>query len=740
MPLLRVGIIMGGKSVEREVSFNSGRTVYDHLDRSLYEVIPLYQTQMGTLFIVPWQFVCRGKTSDFEQRLSTDAQRVTWDDLKNIIDFMFIATHGRYAEDGTLQGMLEILSIPYLGSKTMASAVSMDKAFQKKILRHNGIPVAPGIVVAAHTLEHTSTAHIMRELAANNIAAPWIIKPHKEGSSIGVSVAHDHDSLEKALKAACYADARTAQDVLIETKLEGMEFSCIVLTDYRTNTYLPLPPTEIVIEENTHFYDYDQKYMPGRATKHTPPRCSHELITKIQNTCIATTKALGFSTMSRIDGFVTADETVYIIDPNTLSGMAPASFLFREAAEIGMGHAELINHLIATELKAYGLLDTVMSQTKTINTQHKKKRIAVLMGGNSHEREISLESGRNVCYKLDKQKYTVVPMFVSEAMELFHISNALLVRNSTSEIAQITEPSMQISWSSLPDIADFVFIALHGGNGENGNVQGALEMLDLPYNGSSVLASALCMNKYVCNTFLKNEGFDVPASAFVTKAEWAADAQSILQTITQTLPFPLIVKPHDDGCSVMVQKIKTIDQLQESIEQLFAQGKHGALIEECIIGMELTVGVTGNHTPQALVPSQVIVSKDILSIEEKFLPGAGENQTPARLSSEEILFVQKTMEMVYSAVGCKGYARIDCFYQDEKTSPIGKGRVVIIEINTLPGMTPATCIFHQAAELGLSPSAFIDHIIALGFQEHSVDHSPMATAHQADSEHVTRYY
>jgi D-alanine--D-alanine ligase len=736
MTLLRVGIIMGGKSVEREVSFNSGRTVYDHLDRSLYDVVPLYQTRNGDLYILPWQFVYRGKTTDFEHRLTTDAHHITWDDLKKKIDFVFIATHGRYAEDGTLQGMLEVLGIPYLGSKTMASAVSMDKAFQKKILRHHGISVAPGIVVTAHALLTTSLEEILHELEANNVPAPWIVKPHKEGSSIGVGIAHDHHSLEQAINAASFADSRAAQDVLIETKLDGMEFSCIVLTDYRTNSYLPLPPTEIVIEADSHFYDYDQKYMPGRATKHTPPRCPERVIKKIQETCIATMKALGFTTMSRIDGFVMADETVYIIDPNTLSGMAPASFLFREAAEVGMGHAELINHLIATELHAYGMLDTVMNHAKKIDTVLSKKNIAVLMGGNSHEREISLESGRNVCYKLDKQKYTVIPLFVSETMELFHIPNALLVRNSTSEIARMVTAAMQVTWSALPEIADFVFIALHGGHGENGNVQGTLEMLELPYNGSSVLASALCMDKYACNAFLRSEGFDVPAHYFVTQEEWA-DSETVLQKITQTIPFPLIVKPHDDGCSVMVQKITNPDQLKESIEQLFARGKTGAFIEECIQGMELTVGVMGNHKPQALVPSQVIVSKDILSIEEKFLPGAGENQTPARLSPEEILFVQKTMEMVYSAVGCKGYARIDCFYQDEKTSPIGKGRVVIIEINTLPGMTPATCIFHQAAEIGLSPGAFIDHIIALGLEEHTADITPSITTQKVAHEHQT---
>jgi D-alanine-D-alanine ligase len=135
--------------------------------------------------------------------------------------------------------------------------------------------------------------------------------------------------------------------------------------------------------------------------------------------------------------------------------------------------------------------------------------------------------------------------------------------------------------------------------------------------------------------------------------------------------------------------------------------------------MELTVGVLGNAHPRALPPSQAVTAQAILSIEEKFLPGAGENQTPAPLAQNTLQFVQKSMENVYKAVGCKGYARIDCFYQNAQQSPTGTERVVTLEINTLPGLTPATCIFHQAAEIGMKPMDFIDTIITLGFEQHA---------------------
>jgi D-alanine-D-alanine ligase len=106
MQKLRVGVLMGGKGIEREVSFNSGRTICDHLDTARYQITPLFQTKNNQLYILPWHFLHRGKTNDFEHRLQHEAQHIIWDELKNSVDFIYIAMHGRYAEDGTLQGFL----------------------------------------------------------------------------------------------------------------------------------------------------------------------------------------------------------------------------------------------------------------------------------------------------------------------------------------------------------------------------------------------------------------------------------------------------------------------------------------------------------------------------------------------------------------------------------------------------------------------------------------------------------
>ena len=146
MQKLRVGVLMGGKSLEKEVSFNSGRTICDHLDSARYSIIPLFQNA-STLYLLPWHFLHRGKTTDFEHRLVVEADVVAWDDLKQHVDFIYIAQHGRYAEDGILQGFLEILGIPYLGSGVLASALRTDKIAHKTFLNNAGIATPQFVAV-----------------------------------------------------------------------------------------------------------------------------------------------------------------------------------------------------------------------------------------------------------------------------------------------------------------------------------------------------------------------------------------------------------------------------------------------------------------------------------------------------------------------------------------------------------------------------------------------------------------
>ena len=711
--MLKVGVLMGGMSIEREVSFNSGRTICDHLDTQLFKVVPLFQTVQGKLYILPWTFLYRGKIADFQNRLAEQAQEVTWDELSTVVDFVYIAVHGKYGEDGKLQAMLELLKIPYLGSKMFASALGMDKHLHNEFLAAQGVQVPKGFCLSVSQIKNYHDQLIDQRIVEHDVKFPLIVKPYNEGSSFGVFVVKQLKDLQQAVQTACFISGSKGQAVLVEEKIVGMEFTCIIITDYTTGELIALPPTEVLISGDTDIFDYQQKYMPGAVHEKTPARCATNLIEKIQSVCKQTMKILGFTNLARIDGFLTADERVIVIDSNPLSGMGPATFLFRQAAEVNMSHTELINHLIKTELKSYDMEPQIK---KNIDTQIKRLRVGVLFGGPSNEKEISLESGRNIVYKLSPEKYEIIPIFVSSKVELFVIDNRLLVCHSTREIEESLSQSMRIGWSGLSSLIDFAFIALHGAPGEDGTIQGALEMLQIPYNGSGVFASALCMDKFKTTQFLGRKGFDVPQALLLSFDEWARKDEK-LDAFLASVGYPCIIKPHDDGCSVMVHAPKNRQEVDAVLQELFMQKKY-ALLEEMVTGMELTVGVLGNDNAQALMPSQTVVKGDLLSLEEKFLPGAGENQTPALLPIDDLQFVREKIKAMYEAVGCRGYARIDCFFKTAAQSKTGKREVILIEINTLPGMTPATCIFHQAAEDGMRPMEFIDKIIELGLQEH----------------------
>jgi hypothetical protein len=174
----------------------------------------------------------------------------------------------------------------------------------------------------------------------------------------------------------------------------------------------------------------------------------------------------------------------------------------------------------------------------------------------------------------------------------------------------------------------------------------------------------------------------------------------------------VIIKPNDDGCSAFVFLAKTLDQIEEGITVIFNNFKDSCLIEGCINGIELTVGIIGNQDDFLVLPiTQTMKTENILSIEEKFLPGAGENITPAPFDFFISNRIKHEIRKAYQALGCDGYSRIDCFWIEKDN------KLIILECNTLPALTPATCLFHQAAEINIHPGDFISYLVYLGFSK-----------------------
>jgi len=344
MKLLRVGIIFGGMSSEKEVSLNSGRNVYDNLDGEKHEGIPIFMDSEGRLWIIPWQLVSQNTTTDVSEHLERDARRISYEQMKDEIDFAFISLHGKYGDDGCIQGLLEILGIPYTGPGVLASALGMDKSAQQKILREAGINVPESMLFGEDEWLRDKTR--VRKKIAATFDIPFVVKPVREGSSMGVTIVRNADMLEDGMAGAFKLD----RYVLVEEYLKGIEFSCIVLE--RGSGPGILGVTEI--HPQSDFYSYDDKYMPGRCSKFTPPRnIPADVVNRIKTDVIKAFETLGFRSYGRIDGFVLEDGRVLITDPNSSSGMAPSSFFFEQAAEAGMLPSMIISELIEASVRVH---------------------------------------------------------------------------------------------------------------------------------------------------------------------------------------------------------------------------------------------------------------------------------------------------------------------------------------------------------------------------------------------------
>ena len=318
--------------------------MYDNLDPEKYEGVPVFMDDDGALWIIPWQLVSQNTTVDISDHLEREARRISYESLKDEIDFAFISLHGKYGDDGCIQGLLELLMLPYTGPGVLASALGMDKHMQQKILRAAGLGVPKSMLVEEKTWMADREA--TKRSILDRFPLPFFVKPTREGSSVGVGLIRSHEDIDRGIEEALRWD----KAVLVEEFMDGIEFSCIVLEE--DGAFRALDLTEIYPQSD--FYTYDDKYMPGRCRKFTPPKnIAPQVVDKIKEEAVRAFQALGFRSYGRIDGFLLKDENIYITDPNSSSGMAPSSFFFEQAASAGMLPSMIIDTLIENAMRIH---------------------------------------------------------------------------------------------------------------------------------------------------------------------------------------------------------------------------------------------------------------------------------------------------------------------------------------------------------------------------------------------------
>ena len=305
----------------------------------------------------------------------------------------------------------------------------------------------------------------------------------------------------------------------------------------------------------------------------------------------------------------------------------------------------------------------------------KTKKIALIFGGISSEREVSLNSGKQVLDALDKEKYDVTTY------------------DPKTDIPRLVTDAAGI---------DCALIILHGPYGEDGTVQGLLDLLDIPYQGAGVLGSAVAMNKLLSKHLYEQAGLSVPPYELVRRGTPVpADA------IVATLGLPLVVKPVETGSSVGMTIVRQAASLPAAVDKALTYGAT-AMIEAFIDGTEITCGVLGNETPEALPLIEIIPGEqyEFFDYEAKYQPGATEEICPARIDAPLTKMAQAAGITAHKALYCQGYSRTDMILND--------GVFYVLETNTIPGMT-ATSLFPQSAQAaGLSFSELLDRLIELG--------------------------
>ena len=308
----------------------------------------------------------------------------------------------------------------------------------------------------------------------------------------------------------------------------------------------------------------------------------------------------------------------------------------------------------------------------------KKLTIALLSGGISSERDVSISSGNQVYDALDHSKYTVIRY------------------DPKSDLHKLVMDAPKI---------DAALIILHGPFGEDGTVQGLLDLLDIPYQGSGVLGSALGMNKLAAKYLYEKSGLLVPPYIVLGQNDVFDENGCIGK-----LGLPLVVKPVGSGSSVGISIVKSKSSLKKAVIEAFTQDDH-ILLEAYIDGIELTGGILGNDLLEALPIIEIVPNKsyEFFDYEAKYTAGATMEICPARINDTMTEKAQKTAKTAHRALFCKGYSRTDMILKDQN--------IYVLETNTIPGMT-ATSLFPQAAgKAGISFSQLLDRLIELSMED-----------------------
>jgi D-alanine-D-alanine ligase len=353
---LRVALVYGGRSSEHAVSCVSAGSVLAALDRSVWDVVPVGITSDGRWTLEPDDpdqlrirdgvlptVAGKGDTVVLAADPTHGGLLVERTGAVEDVDVVFPLLHGPYGEDGTVQGLLELAGVPYVGSGVLSSAASMDKAAMKVLLAGAGLPVGPYVVIEPSAWERDQDAILAR--VATDLAFPVFVKPARGGSSVGISKVDEIDGLVGAVELARTHDPK----VVVEQGLSGREIECGVLDPAGSDGPRASLPAEVRVHPDHAFYDFHAKYIDG-ADLDVPARLAPEDTAAVQALAVRAFEAMGCEGLARVDFFLAADGTLVINEVNTMPGFTPSSMFPQMWAATGVDYASLIDTLLRAAL------------------------------------------------------------------------------------------------------------------------------------------------------------------------------------------------------------------------------------------------------------------------------------------------------------------------------------------------------------------------------------------------------
>ena len=342
----------------------------------------------------------------------------------------------------------------------------------------------------------------------------------------------------------------------------------------------------------------------------------------------------------------------------------------------------------------------------------RKIKVGVLFGGRSAEHEVSLVSGASVMRALNKKKYEVVPIGITKEGRWIFGSKALTVLKDGKESPDRYQPLSADPTDRLHKL-DVIFPVLHGTFGEDGAIQGLLELSGLPYVGCGVLGSSMGMDKISQKKIFLTAGIPTPKFIYTTAAEYKAQSRRILERVYHDLGFPCFVKPSNLGSSVGISKVKSTKQLRSAVVLAFKYDRR-VIIEQAVADpLEIECAILGNDSPKASVVGQIISNNEFYDYDAKYVDGRSKAKIPASIPKNVADKVRAFALMAFKALDLAGMSRVDFLVTR-------RGNIYINEVNTIPGFTSISMFPKLWAASGLKYSNLLDKLISLAIERSAV--------------------